>query len=197
MASKGDIRAAIDNSRLTTRLSIIGGITSLILLVLTLVLGAVKGELVGADVFSLAVIPYSLALLFSISALIYGMLGTGAAIENEEKMLLAGRASTNALNVEEDVRFTAGRSFENYRRFAPYVLSVLAALLVAGLLGYFFRHWAGRPARRDADRSGRGDEVGAFLRNPDARECICGGVFRRGSPAGRRSAGCVRSGRGW
>ena len=103
MASKGDIRAAIDNSRLTTRLSIIGGITSLILLVLTLVLGAVKGELVGADVFSLAVIPYSLALLFSISALIYGMLGTGAAIENEEKMLLAGRASTNALNVEEDV----------------------------------------------------------------------------------------------
>ncbi|PVY44891.1 hypothetical protein C8D82_10434 [Victivallis vadensis] len=146
VASKGDIRAAIDNSRLTTRLSIIGGITSLILLVLTLVLGAVKGELVGADVFSLAVIPYSLALLFSISALIYGMLGTGAAIENEEKMLLAGRASTNALNVEEDVRFTAGRSFENYRRFAPYVLSVLAALLVAGLLGYFFRHWAGRPA---------------------------------------------------
>ena len=146
MASKGDIRAAIDNSRLTTRLSIIGGITSLILLVLTLVLGAVKGELVGADVFSLAVIPYSLALLFSISALIYGMLGTSAAIENEEKMLLAGRASTNALNVEEDVRFTAGRSFENYRRFAPYVLSVLAALLVAGLLGYFFRHWAGRPA---------------------------------------------------
>ena len=84
MASKGDIRAAIDNSRLTTRLSIIGGITSLILLVLTLVLGAVKGELVGADVFSLAVIPYSLALLFSISALIYGMLGTSAAIENEE-----------------------------------------------------------------------------------------------------------------
>ena len=146
MASKGDIRAAIDNSRLTTRLSIIGGITSLILLVLTLVLGAVKGELVGADVFSLAVIPYSLALLFSISALIYGMLGTSAAIENEEKMLLAGRASTNALNVEEDVRFTAGRSFENYRRFAPYVLSVLAALLVAGLLVYFFRHWAGRPA---------------------------------------------------
>lgn len=146
MASRPDIRGMIDNSKLKTRLSIIGGVIALILLVLTLILRAGIGGLLGADVFSLAVIPFSLALLFSVSALIYSMLGTGAAIENEEKILLAARANTTMLNVEEDVRFTAGRSFDNYRRFAPYVLAILAALLMAALLVSFFHQWAVRPA---------------------------------------------------
>lgn len=146
MATNNDIRAAIDNSRLTTRLSIFGGIAALILLVLTIVLGMVRGEAGGADVFSLAIIPFSLALLFSLSALIYGVLSTSAAQENEEKLLLEKRRDVSALDVEEDVRFTAGRSFENYRRFAPYVLALLGALMMALYLIYFFRHWAARAA---------------------------------------------------
>ena len=88
MATNSDIRAAIDNSRLTTRLSIFGGISALILLILTIVLGAVRGQAGGADVFSLAVIPFSLALLFSLSSLVYGVLRTSAAQEEEEKQLL-------------------------------------------------------------------------------------------------------------
>lgn len=146
MATNNDIRAAIDNSRLTTRLSIFGGIAALILLVLTIVLGMVRGEAGGADVFSLAIIPFSLALLFSLSALIYGVLSTSAAQENEEKLLLEKRRDVSALDVEEDVRFTAGRSFENYRRFAPYVLALLGALMMALYLVYFSRHWAARAA---------------------------------------------------
>ncbi len=144
MANKGDIQARIDNSKAMTRLSIIGGIVALVLLILTLILGSFKGKLVGTDVFSLVIIPYSLSILFALVAFIYSTLSTSAAIEDEEKMLLAGRAKTNALNVEEDVRFTAGRSFENYKRFAPYVVSILAAILTAGLLVYFYRHWTGR-----------------------------------------------------
>ena len=130
MATNSDIRAAIDNSRLTTRLSIFGGISALILLILTIVLGAVRGQAGGADVFSLAVIPFSLALLFSLSSLVYGVLRTSAAQEEEEKQLLEKRRDVSALDVEEDVRFTAGRSFENYRRFAPYVLALLGAAYV-------------------------------------------------------------------
>ncbi len=146
MATNNDIRAAIDNSRLTTRLSIFGGIAALILLVLTIVLGMVRGEAGGADVFSLAIIPFSLVLLFSLSALIYGVLSTSAAQENEEKLLLEKRRDVSALDVEEDVRFTAGRSFENYRRFAPYVLALLGALMMALYLVYFSRNWAARAA---------------------------------------------------
>lgn len=144
MATNNDIRAAIDNSRLTTRLSIFGGIAALILLVLTIVLGMVRGSAGGTDVFSLAIIPFSLALLFSLSALIYGVLSTSAAQENEEKLLLEKRRDVSALDVEEDVRFTAGRSFENYRRFAPYVLALLGALMMALFLVYFSRSWAAR-----------------------------------------------------
>ena len=134
MENKSDIRAAIDNARLMTRLSIIGGIAALVLLVLTLIFGVIRPEFTGSDVFSLAVIPYVLAALFSLAAMIYGMLGTSASLENEEKLLLEKRRDSRALNVEEDVRFTAGRSFENFRRYTPYVLAILGAVVVGGMI---------------------------------------------------------------
>lgn len=143
MENKSDIRAAIDNARLMTRLSIIGGIAALVLLVLTLIFGVIRPEFTGSDVFSLAVIPYVLAALFSLAAMIYGMLGTSASLENEEKLLLEKRRDSRALNVEEDVRFTAGRSFENFRRYTPYVLAILGAVVVGVLLSVFHNYWNG------------------------------------------------------
>lgn len=140
MANRNDIQLSIDNSRLATRLSIIGGITALVLLVLCVVLGAFR----GGDVFSLGVIPYSLALLFAFATMIYGMLSTSAGLEAEEKVLLAKRKDTKALDVEEDVRFTAERSFTNYRRYAPYVLAVFAAVVVGALLVSTYSLWDGR-----------------------------------------------------
>ena len=126
-----------------TRLSIIGGIAALVLLVLTLIFGVIRPEFTGSDVFSLAVIPYVLAALFSLAAMIYGMLGTSASLENEEKLLLEKRRDSRALNVEEDVRFTAGRSFENFRRYTPYVLAILGAVVVGVLLSVFHNYWNG------------------------------------------------------
>lgn len=143
MENKSDIRAAIDNARLMTRLSIIGSIAALVLLVLTLIFGVIRPEFTGSDVFSLAVIPYVLAALFSLAAMIYGMLGTSASLENEEKLLLEKRRDSRALNVEEDVRFTAGRSFENFRRYTPYVLAILGAVVVGVLLSVFHNYWNG------------------------------------------------------
>lgn len=143
MENKSDIRAAIDNARLMTRLSIIGSIAALVLLVLTLIFGVIRPEFTGSDVFSLAVIPYVLAALFSLAAMIYGMLGTSASLENEEKLLLEKRRDSRALNVEEDVRFTAGRSFENFRRYTPYVLAILGAVVVGVLLSVFHNYWSG------------------------------------------------------
>ena len=134
MTQKREIQTEIDNNRLMTRLSVGGGTAALILLVLTLVLRSFR----GGDVFYLAALPYALAVLFAAAAMIYGILGTSAALEEEEKKLLAKRAESRALDVEEDVRFTAGRSFANYRRFAPYAVTVLAALLT-GTMIYFYR----------------------------------------------------------
>ena len=145
MERKSDIRAEIDNARLMTKLSVIGGIiTVVVLLIPVLIFGVIKPDLIGSDVFSLGVIPYSLAVVFAFAAMIYGMLNTSAAQEAEEKQLLEKRNDTHALNVEEDVRFTAGRSFENYKKYAPYVLSILGAVLVAAVLVAFSRYWDGR-----------------------------------------------------
>ncbi|MDR0932611.1 MAG: hypothetical protein LBM70_06270 [Victivallales bacterium] len=145
MERKNDIREEIDNSRLMTKLSVMGAILTLILLLIpVLIFGVIKPGLIGSDAFALGVIPYSLALMFAIASMIYGMLATSAAQEAEEKQLLEKRNDTHALNVDEDVRFTAGRSFENYKKYAPYVLSILGAILVVVLLVAFSRHWSGR-----------------------------------------------------
>ena len=127
-----------------TKLAIVGLIFSVCFLILTAVIGAMR----GGDVFRFGMITYSLSAIFSFGALIYGMLSTQAGLENEEKQLLAdrGAAENRALNVEEDVRFTAGRSFDNYRRFAPYALAILGAVITGGFLFYFQSAWSARPA---------------------------------------------------
>lgn len=77
MERRTDVRTEIDNARLVTKLSVIGGIvTIVVLLIPTLVLGVINGEFVGSDLFSLGVIPYSLAVVFAFASMIYGMLGT-------------------------------------------------------------------------------------------------------------------------
>ena len=138
MTNDNEIRAAIDNARLTTRLAVIGWIFSLVLLIVAAVLNVYR----GGNVFGLAVIPFGLATLFGLASMIYGMLGTAAAQESEEKILLARRrADTSALDIEEDVRFTAGRSFDNYCKYAPYVLAVCGALLTGLILFFTWRSW--------------------------------------------------------
>lgn len=118
-----------ERARLLTKLSVIGGVGSLILLVSVLILAATR----GGDVLSLAAIPFALALFFSFCSLIYGILYGAVQREEEEKRLLSRRMEARALNVEEDVRFTAGRSFANYTRFAPFVIAA-ASVVVIGLM---------------------------------------------------------------
>ena len=138
VTNDNEIRASIDNARLTTRLSVIGWIFSLVLLIVAAVLNVYR----GGNVFGLAVIPFGLATLFGFASMVYGMLGTAAAQESEEKILLARRrADTSALDIEDDVRFTAGRSFENYCKYAPYVLAVCGALLTGLILFFTARSW--------------------------------------------------------
>ncbi len=146
MDNRSDIRVAIDNSKLMTKLSVFGCIIALVLLITTVALGVIKSKFAGSDVFALAAIPYSLAFLFALSGLIYGMLSSAASLEDEEKLLLEKRRETNALNVEEDVRFTSGRSFENYRKYAPYAMAVLAGLTVIVILLGFRNGWVARGA---------------------------------------------------
>ena len=133
MTNGDDLNRAAENSRLLTKLSVFAGIGSLLLLVTVL---AVSGSR-GSETLKLAAIPYVFALIFSAASVVYGILRTAVAHEDEEKKLLAKRMESRALNVEEDVRFTAGRSFANYKRFAPFALALISALLMAFMLWKF------------------------------------------------------------
>ena len=98
--AKTNIQVSIDNGRLMTKLSVISLIFSVCFLILTAVIGSMR----GGDVFRFGLITYTLSAIFSFGALIYGMLSTQAGLENEEKQFLEERnaAENRALNVEED-----------------------------------------------------------------------------------------------
>ncbi len=130
---KDDFKRTDDRARLLTKLSAIGAVGSLILLASSLVLASTR----GGDVLSLAAIPFALSLFFSITALIYSILFGAVQREDEEKRLLARRMEARALNVEEDVRFTAGRSFANYTRFAPFIIAAASAVIIGLMLWKF------------------------------------------------------------
>ncbi len=146
MKDSVNYRAAIDNAGAMTKLSAIGTVLSAIFALLLLILGVVKSSFANSDAFAVVVIPYTAAALFGLAATLYGMFAKGAAIENEEKMLLAKRHDNNMLAVDEDARFTQQRTFDNYAHYAPYVLSIVGAVLIAVLALLFFRHWADRSA---------------------------------------------------
>ena len=144
MVDKQSLSKEVDNSRLMTKLSVLGGIGSLILAILILILG-IASKFAGSDTFNLAIIPYILATLFAFSAMVYGLMSTSAAREEEEKLLLENRKQKNILSIEEDVRFTAGRSFENYKKYAPFVLAGLGVLIIAWIVSSFYSALAARP----------------------------------------------------
>ena len=142
MSSKSEIRSIIDGSKLLTKLAIFGAILALALALAAMLTGVGSDTFVQSDIFAIGIIPYLMSLLFAIGAIFYGMFRRTAAQEEEEKMLLMKRKdNVGILNVEEDVRFTAGRTFENYKKYAPYVLSVLGVLLTGAMLFYFYREW--------------------------------------------------------
>lgn len=142
MSSKSEIRSIIDGSKLLVKLAIFGAVLALALALAGMLVGVGGDAFVQSDIFALGIVPYLVALLFAVGALFYGMFQRTAAQEEEEKMLLMKRKdNVGILNVEEDVRFTAGRTFENYKKYAPYVLCVLGVLLIAAMLVYFYREW--------------------------------------------------------
>ena len=122
MSSKSEIRSIIDGSKLLVKLAIFGAVLALALALAGMLVGVGGDAFVQSDIFALGIVPYLVALLFAVGALFYGMFQRTAAQEEEEKMLLMKRKdNVGILNVEEDVRFTAGRTFENYKKYARYM----------------------------------------------------------------------------
>ena len=139
---KSKISANIQGSRTLIKLASASTVLSLILLIGCSLLSIGESVFIESTIFSMGVIPFAMTLLFSVGALFYGILGLHSAQEEEEKFLLRKRKETaSIINVDEDVRFTATKAFDNYKRFAPYVMAIAGALLIGALLAFFYHQW--------------------------------------------------------
>ena len=141
MENENKLKQDIDSGRLMTKLSVITAVGSL---TIAIIIGS-TGKMGGTDIYSLAIFPYIMVVIFSLAAMIYGILCSSAAREQEEKALLKKRKKDQSFDVEEDVRFTAERSFENYQKYTPYFLAALGAVLTVIVMLMFLRQWTTRP----------------------------------------------------
>ncbi|MBO4303677.1 MAG: hypothetical protein J6A21_03755, partial [Lentisphaeria bacterium] len=94
----------------------------------------------GFTSYSLSLIPFALAFLYSVTAFFHAKFSEKAVRDEEEKLLLQKRKNKGSiLDVSEDVRFTAGRALLNFERYVPAVVTVIAFLFMVLSLIYFWR----------------------------------------------------------
>ncbi len=136
------LSARIERARLSAKISMASLVVAAILSIVALVGGPLKGW-AGLDVFTIAVLPLSLALLFSVAAFLRAGFLAKALLEEEEKRLLEKRKASHGsiMDVSEDVRFTAGRALRNYETYAPWTLALLGALATFGFLFLCWSAW--------------------------------------------------------
>ena len=121
-----------ERSKIAMKIAIVALIESLFFTILALVAGYGNGWS-GIGTFTMGTIPFGVAVIFSVAAIFYGLLSGNAAEEEYEKELLKKRKESlhSIMDVSEDVRFTAGRTFSNYLKKAPQVFCIIALLFVA------------------------------------------------------------------
>ncbi|MDD3117649.1 MAG: SPFH domain-containing protein [Victivallales bacterium] len=141
MEKDSQIKENIEGSKLLFTVSLFAfiGISAVTLLIL---FTGVISKWAGLDTYAIGIIPFMVAMLFAVAAAIFGKLSAAADYEAIEKKLLRERKDS-AFDTEGDVRFGAGHTFDNYSRFAPYVMSGLSILVITTLLVLFAREWGG------------------------------------------------------
>lgn len=144
MTEKDKFQIQIEKAKLLTVISLFAAGGSFTMSLLILIPGIVY-QWAGLDIYSLSIIPFTVTFLFSIASLIFGILSAKAAEEEEEKTLLAKKKEKqSAFNTAEDVRFTAGRTLSNYKKYAPYVFAALGVIITFVILALFWKFWQTR-----------------------------------------------------
>lgn len=143
MPEKDAIHTKMENARMLVLLSVLAALGSAALAVLIIIPELVYGW-AGLDTYALCLIPLLLSVLFSLAALFHGFFAGKSAQEEEEKEILAKRKD-RSFDVE-DIRFSSQKTFINYKKYAPYVITCLGALCIGICLAVFWRSWGFRVA---------------------------------------------------
>ncbi len=133
---------AAERAQTMGRLALFSAAAAAVFAVAALTMGTIWDTVAGSDVFSLGFAVYIMVVVFSLAAFINAVLGAAANREEIDKLELEKRkASHHAFAVDEDVRFTAGRAFANYKKYAPFVVAVLVVCLLCALLLGYAAYW--------------------------------------------------------
>ena len=136
-----NLNAVQERYALSVKLAWIALGASAALSVLVLLTGPVY-DWSGFVTYSLAVVPFFLAFIFALLAVIQAKFSAAAVRDEEEKILLQKRKEnkTSLLDVSEDVRFSAGRTLLNFEKYVPSSAALICSLLMAAVLFYFWKN---------------------------------------------------------
>lgn len=139
--NNSNLNSSLEKARLCGRLAFISLLLSLFL-TLTVFIAGPATNWAGMETFTLALFPAIVVLIFSICALVHAILYRKTLQEEDEKQILERRKSSvnSIIDVSEDVRFTAGHTFENYNRYIPSAVAILVFLLSIPALWYFWKN---------------------------------------------------------
>jgi regulator of protease activity HflC (stomatin/prohibitin superfamily) len=99
-------------------------------------------EWFASQTFTIAAIPSVITSLYSFTILVLAFLKSKSAREAEDRILLERRKqSGRTFDTEEDVLFTARRTYENYKKYSEYVVAAFGSVLVASALVIIQRTW--------------------------------------------------------
>lgn len=133
------LTAVMERYALTVKLAMISSFATLALFLMVFLTGPVY-EWSGFTTYSLNIIPFGLAFLYSLTAFFHAKFSEKAVRDEEEKILLQKRKNrASILDISEDVRFTAGRALLNFERYVPAVITVIAFLFMVLALIFIWR----------------------------------------------------------
>ena len=176
------LTAVMERYGLTVKLAMISTFATFALFLMVFLTGPVY-EWSGFATYSLTLIPFGLAFLYSVTAFFHAKFSEKAVRDEEEKILLQKRKNkTSILDISEDVRFTAGRALLNFERYVPAVVTVIAFIFCVLALIFLWRGALFNPAEaiKLSANLPKQPMTLAFVCAMALTFCMLGGIFLSG-----------------
>ncbi|MBR2426616.1 MAG: hypothetical protein IKB16_07735 [Lentisphaeria bacterium] len=177
---QNQLSVAMERGRLAKNLAIVGLVLAAVLALTIFLVGPVY-QWSGMELFTLGLLPFVLAAIYSVCAAVHAALYTRMAAQEEEKLLLEKRKSTVAsiLDISEDVRFTAKHSLANFEKYIPSFVAILCFLICsAGIVAFWTNGIMGSGATAALGSTVPKNPINlAFLSAISAIFSFIGGIF--------------------
>ncbi len=132
-----------DEAKLLWKLSLVVAICSAAL-ALVIFFSGIYNKFIAFDAFPLLIIPYLVVAVLAIHSFFLGYFEEKTALEEEERGILQKRREKMALDVDEDAVFQWQRSLGLFKKYSPYIVTLINIVLIASLLYLFWSYWGRR-----------------------------------------------------